>query len=368
MRKWLFLWLMGLTTTSLFAQKFVYQSGVHSFFNNNEFTGCTVKTSQTMTGVHFVPQIGFSYQEKHHIFVGIDAMHEFGSERAVDFYDPVAYYQFDGKPFVFYMGAFPRKPLLTHYPRMFFRDSVQNYRPVMNGIFWEYRSKKDDYANLWLDWISRQSEQRREAFFMGWSGKVHFGIFYGQHLGYMFHFAATKNPSTPESVQDNGLMLTSAGVDLSKRVNFEKLELNIGWSSGLEQDRGTDDGWRHSRGFLSELKVEYRGIGLLNTLYSGRGQQVFHNRFPDGLYWGDQVYRASKYDRADFYVDFIKNQVVNVRLTYSLHFLEKKMFHEQTLNATFDLDNLNKKNAQTDNHIHFFEILRRKIGRNQVSE
>jgi len=347
MKKWLFLCLfMGGTITITFAQKFVYQAGVHSFFNNNEFAGCSVKRSQTMAGVHFVPQLGFSYQKKHRIFVGVDAMHEFGSEQAVDFYDPVAYYQFDSKPFVFYMGAFPRKPLLNHYPRMFFRDSVLNYRPIMNGLFWEFRSKKDNSANLWLDWTGRQSEQRREAFFMGWSGRVYFGFFYGQHLGYMFHYASSINPPTPEDVQDNGLILTSTGIDLAKKANFEKLELNAGWSAGLERDRGSNDGWQRSRGFLSELKIEYRGIGLLNTLYAGREQQIFYNRFPDGLYWGDEVYRASKYDRADFYVYFIKNQAASVKFIYSLHFLENKMFHEQSLYATFDLDNLSKNKPE----------------------
>ena len=347
MKKWFFIWLLAWFLTSWsHAQKFVYQAGVHSFFNNNEFTGCSVKTSQTMAGVHFVPQLGFSYQEKHRIFVGMDAMHEFGSDRAIDLCLPVAYYQFDSQPFVFYMGAFPRKPLLSNYPRMFFRDSVSFYCPVVNGLFWEYRSKKDDYMNVWLDWTSRQTEQRRENFFMGWSGKFHFGIFYAQHFGYMFHFAGRINPPTPEPVQDNGLMLTSIGIDLAKKADFEKLEFNAGLSAGLEQDRGTADGWRRSRGFFSELKVEYRGLGLLNTLYSGRGQQISYNRFQGELYWGDQVYRASKYNRSDFYVYFIKNDAASVRLIYSLHFLENKMFHEQSLYATFDLNNLSKNKSE----------------------
>ena len=347
MKKWFFagllIWASAIVS---FAQEFVYQAGVHSFFNNNEFIGSEVKTSQTMAGVHFVPQLGLSFQEKHRIFAGIDAMKEFGSDRAVDFYDPVAYYQFDSRPFVFYMGAFPRKPLLENYPRMFFQDSVRNIRPILNGIFWEYRSPKDDYMNVWLDWTSRQSDTRRETFFMGWSGKYQLGVLYAQHFGYMFHFAGRMIQTVHEPVHDNGLMLTSIGIDLAKKANFEKLELNGGFSAGLDRDRGSDDGWRRSRGFLSELKVEYRGIGLLNTLYSGQGQQFFYNRHPQGLYWGDQTYRASKYDRADLYMYFIKNHAASVKLIYSFHFLENKLFHEQSLYAVFDLDNLKKKNPE----------------------
>ena len=346
MVKWFFLWFFIVATSSLsFAQKFVYQAGIHSFFNNNEFIGSEVKTSQTMAGVHFVPQLGLSFQEKHRIFVGADAMQEFGSDKAIDFFDPIAYYQFDSQPFIFYMGAFPRKPLLDNYPRMFFQDSIHNCRPIMNGIFWEFRSKKDDYLNVWLDWTSRQTEKRRENFFMGWSGKYQLGVVYGQHIGYMFHFAGRMNPPVHEPVHDNGLMLTSLGIDLAKKANFEKLELNAGYSVGLDRNRGDDDGWHRSRGFLSELKVEYRGIGLLNTFYSGQGQQFFYNQFQNQLYWGDQAYRATSYDRADLYVYFIKTHVACVKLIYSFHFLENKMFHEQALYATFDLNNLPQKKA-----------------------
>ena len=296
-----------------------------------------------MAGVHFAPQLGLSFEEKHFIFAGLDVLHEFGSDQAIDGIHPVAYYQLNQKPFVFYMGAFPRKPLLDKYPRMFFQDSINNYRPVINGLFWEYRSNKDDYINAWLDWTGRQSYERREAFFMGWSGRFNFDILYGQHFGYMFHYASSMNPAIPEPVHDNGLMLTSIGIDLAEKVNFEKMELNAGWAIGLERDRGSDDGWHKPQGFASEIKVEYRGIGLFNTLYSGDKRQVFFDRHQTNLYWGDQAYRASKYDRADLYICFIKNPVVHVKFIYTLHFLEQKMFHEQSLYATFDLDNLPKK-------------------------
>jgi len=340
---YLLLVLTGFSITTSFAQNFVWQAGVHSFFNNNEFSGSTYKASQTMAGVHFVPQIGLSYQDNHRFFVGFDVMSEFGSDKTIDLFSPVAYYQFDGEYFNFYMGAFPRKSLLNKYPRMFFQDSVLNYRPVINGLFWEYRSKKDDYINAWLDWTGRQSYDQREAFFMAWSGRYNLGMLYVQHFFYMFHYASSIAPLTPQPVQDNGLALTSTGIDLTKKYsNFEKLELNIGWSVGLDRNRGSDEGWKAPNGFLSEFNIEYRGIGLLNTIYIGQGQQTFYNQHKNNLYWGDPVYRASKYNRADLYVEFIKNGFANVKFICSLHFLENKLFHEQSLYATIDLDNIGK--------------------------
>ena len=330
------------TSASVFSQEMLWKAGVHSFFDNKEFAGCSVEDSETMAGTHFVPQIGLGFAGKHRVYVGVDVMHEFGSDKAVDFYDPIAYYEYDGKPFRFYMGAFPRKPLLDNYPRMFFQDSISNYRPTMNGFFWELYNK-NDYFNIWLDWTGRQTYTRRETFFMGWSGKYNLGIFYGQHLGYMYHFAKPADLDFQGSVQDNGLVLTSIGIDLSKKTDFEKLEANAGWALGLEQDRGTDYGWHPQQGFLSEIKAEYKGLGLFNTLYTGAGQQISYNRFGNTLYWGNSIYRLKQYDRLDGYICFLKNSVLEVKFTYSLHFAEGDMFHEQALYATFNIDNLKKK-------------------------
>ena len=330
--------LVGFSINFSFAQEFLWQFGVHSFFNNNEFAGSSIKNSQTMAGARFAPQIGFGYDERHRAFIGIDALQEFGSYKGIDDFAPVAYYQFDDERFVFYMGAFPRKQAIDNYPRMFFQDSIKNYRPIMNGFFWEFRSPKDDCFNVWLDWTGRQTAKTREAFFMGWSGRYNRGIFYGIHYGYMFHYAGSMNPVIPESVIDNGLLLTSIGVSLSENTNFEKLDLNVGWLVGLERDRGASKKWQNPNGFISELKVEYRGVGLFNSFYSGNRQQIRYHLHQNSLYWGDPAYRAKTYNRTDFYINFIRNSAVNVKFIYSLHFLERNMYHEQSLYATFDLD------------------------------
>lgn len=341
MKKYLFLLVFGGLVFSASAQEFVWKAGLHSFFENNEFAGSKVQTSQTMSGVHLAPEIGISFRQKHRIYAGIDMLHEFGSNKAVDYYDPIVYYEFDGKPFRFYMGAFPRRMALSRYPRMFFQDSIQNYRPVVTGLFWEYYTK-DNYLNVWLDWTSRQTYERHEAFFMGWSGRYNLGMFYGQHFGYMFHFAGVMDPEIHEGLHDNGLLLTSLGIDLASKANFQKLDFNVGWSVGLERDRSMGD-WNTPHGLLSEIKAEYRGIGIFNTYYRGKSQQVFYDDHRSELYWGDPIYRSKEYNRTDVYIHFIKNSVVNVKLAYSLHFTEKNIYHQQALYATFDIGNMQKK-------------------------
>ena len=347
MRRILFFFILLLGFTTLSSQEFIWKADVNSFFDNMEFSKSKVQNSQTMAGVHAVPELGVSWKKRHRILVGIDVMHEFGSKYVIDYYDPIAYYEYDGKPFRFYMGAFPRNMVLDRYPRMFFSDSINNYRPNINGLFWELRSNKD-YVNVWLDWTSRQTEERHETFFMGWSGKYNLGIFYGQHFGYMFHFAGRMNVEEP--VYDNGLMLTSLGIDLSNKWGFEKLEANVGWSVGLDRNRSLSK-WHTAHGLLSEIKVEYKGFGLFNTYYRGRSQQHFYDLHTNDLYWGDKIYRSKEYNRTDLYIQFFNTNVVKVRLIYSLHFTEKKMYNEQALYASFNLDNFREKEEKKYKYI-----------------
>jgi hypothetical protein len=340
----LFFFVFAGVFTSLFSQDVVWKMGVHSFFDNAEFSGSSVQNSQTMGGAHFAPELGLSWQNKHRLFGGIDVLHEFGSNKAIDYYDPILYYEYTGKRLHFYMGTIPRQFVLDKYPRMFFQDSVMNYRPVINGFFWEFKSAAN-YANIWLDWISRQTKERHESFFMGWSGRYNRNIFYLQHFGYMFHFAKVKDPVVEESVHDNGLVLTSLGLDLASTTGFENLEANVGYSLGLDRERSRNF-WNVPKGILAEVKVEYRGIGLFNTYYKGNRQQVYYSDHSNELYWGDPIYRSNEYDRIDFFINFIKSDVVKIKFAYSLHLTEKQMYHEQSIYATFDLDNLKNKKKE----------------------
>jgi len=326
-----------------FSQDILYKIGLHNFFDNNEFAGCPVGFSQTMAGVHFAPQIGLGLDSVHRIFVGVDAMHEYGSTQAIGYYDPIAYYEYAGKVFRFDMGAFPRAMALDKYPLFFIQDSINNYRPIMNGVFWEFTPQDGDYINTWLDWTSRQTYTRRETFYAGWSGRYHWKVLYGQHFGYIYHFASNANPDDHTPVHDNGRIWTALGVNLASKTPFDKLDFNAGWAVGLERDRAAIDKWIALQGLLLELRVEYRGIGIFNTFYRGASQYKYYDAYGSQLYWGDRLYQATHYDRLDMYVTLMKTSNVFLKFSFTLHFVDSGMFAEQQFTATYDLDNLKNK-------------------------
>lgn len=334
---WIFL-LCFLLTTKTIAQDINWKVDLFSFFDNTEFGRSKVQVPQTMAGTQLAPEFGIRWDSLHSVSVGVNLLHEFGSNKAIDKFSPTAYYEFNRKQFRFLMGAFPRNYVIEKYPRIFFQDSITYYRPNINGIFWEVH-KNQNYFNVWLDWTSRQSPTRHEAFFMGFSGKYNIGVFYLQHFGYMFHFAGVMNPVVQEALHDNGLFLTSAGVDLAGMTIFDKLNVNAGWVAGLEDARSEQTGWLKHYGLLVEARVEYKGVGIFNSFYKGASQMAFYNDHSNELYWGDPIYRAKTYNRSDLYINFIHNKVVNLKLVYSLHFVENTMYHEQSLKATFNLNN-----------------------------
>jgi hypothetical protein len=319
------------------AQEKTWNVGLFSFFDNVEFGGSAVKIPQTMSGIMLAPEAGLRWDSVHSIVAGVNIMHEFGSVVAIDNFYPTAYYKYNNDHIRFLMGAFPRQGYLDKLSRIFFQDSVYYYRPNINGMFLELGDEKK-FVNVWLDWTGRQSETIREAFFLGFSGRYSFGRLYFQHSGSIFHFASRMNPFINEPLHDNLLFHTSAGIDFSGMTILETLDINAGWVAGLERSRADNARFIGLHGLLAEVRAGYKFFELFNSFYAGEGIMYFYGDHGNDLYWGDPAYRAKVYNRADLSLNFVNNRFINLKLTYSLHFLEGRVYHEQMLKMRVNLN------------------------------
>jgi hypothetical protein len=322
-----------------FPQEANWRLDLYNFFDNVEFGRSAYKIPQTMAGIAVSPEAGVVWDTVNKVNIGVSLIHEYGSPEAIAGFFPTAYYESDRGPLRFVMGAFPRSRTLGSYPRLFFQDSVSYYRPNINGLFTEYR-KGDNYLNVWIDWTGRQSLTVNEQFFIGFSGKYKTGIFYVQHYGAMFHYAAKSDPVVEEPLHDNLLFLTSAGIDLAGKTLFDKLETNVGWAVRRERSRADNSGWITSGGFMMETRIEYKWFGFFNTFFKGDNMMYYYPELGNKLYWGDPLYRSGNSDRADFYISFLRHSTVNLNFTYSLAFLEKRIYHEQMLKVIVNLNSL----------------------------
>jgi hypothetical protein len=323
------------------AQELQWKAGLNYFFDNTEYAKSTLTRDQTMTGVHFSPEIGVRWDSVHAIFAGVDVLKTAGSQQFIDKVSPIAYYRFQKKNSTFFAGAFPRSELLSNYSDLFFQDSVNYYVSTIQGLFWEVK-KENSFFNLWLDWNGHQTPANRETFFIGTSAYKKTGILFADFQSYLFHFANTR-PRTPEfNVCDNLLAQLSVGANYSNQSGLDTLLFSVGVLAGYERDRGLANGTHTPIGAVVRLNAEYYGFGTQNTLYAGQDRNIFYSKYNTGMYWNNPFLRSGFYVQSKWYLNFIRSANVNGRIGLNLHFSEGKIMYEQVLTLKAMLDNSQK--------------------------
>ena len=326
------------------AQDLQWKAGVNYFFDNTEYELSSFTQDQTMKGVHFSPEIGMSWDQSHAIFGGIDALKISGTKVFLDKIDFTAYYQYHSDNVTFKVGSFPRENLLSNYSDFFFQDSILYFRPVIQGVFWQVGSPKA-YANLWLDWVSHQTAVNREAFYVGASAHKLYGSIIADFQSYIFHYANV-NPTNPAlSVCDNALSHISLGYTYANKQGLDTLLFAVGALAGFERDRGKGDAGYAPVGAVIRANVQYRGVGLKNTLYLGNPRMSMYTQFGGDFYWSNPFLRSSSYLQSKLYYNLFNNRWVEGKIGVNLHFTEQKVFFQQTFSAVVSLNSLSKECA-----------------------
>jgi hypothetical protein len=306
--KYLLACLIWLTTLiGLRAQEFVYNIGYLGFFDNREYFNEFVN-DQTFFGSQVSGELGYSFNENNRIMAGANYVYEFGSKGEWIVPDFTAYYYGKRKNLGLYLGSFPRVNIIN-MPLALMTDTFQYYRPNVEGILIEYKTTGFRH-NIWIDWTSRQSYQKRETFLLGFSGFAKKGIFIYQHHFVMTHLAHSLNHNSDERIRDNAGFSVKPGLDLSKVTGLDSLAFSAGVLGSYDRIRSIYD-FRFPIGFLGEIVAEYRGFGLHGTLYSGESQIITS---------GDGFYKSSFYSRADAYYQ-VSNSNIDGKLQFSFHFL-----------------------------------------------
>lgn len=300
---------------------------VYSFFDNREFSNNPYMHSHTMTGIRYAPQLGVE-KGPHSFYAGVNFLNEFGSPSLNDNKEPVCYYHYDSNPFQFYFGCFSRE-LLTEdsYPDVFFDDSISYYNPNINGFLLKY-NKSALKGNFYLDWAGRRSDTVHEAFFIG--GDLTYkrkSIFVETHF-YSYHFAASNEDL---GVRDNLLGDLAFGLDLTSKSSFDTLIVKAGALGNAERNRDLNTGWKSSGGGFVYLDIAYKGLGVKNNFYFGKGIMKDYNEYGSKVYWGNPLYRGDYYDRFDLYYTFVKDDIADLRIKFSGHFTEGKLHYGQYL-------------------------------------
>lgn len=267
------------------------------FFDNREYKEFVLR-SRTYSGTRLNVDVGLNLDSLHHFIVGVNALHEFGANPFFVKVNPVAYYSFTGKKWLFNAGEFPREGLLTDYPRAMLNDTLRYYRPNVEGLLTKFHS---DHVSetVWIDWVSRQTNTDREQFLFGLSGKYKpalRGPFYVSHYFFLLHDAGPAVEIPNDHIQDNGAAQLRLGLDFSHKTMFDSLTVEAGGMLSLERIRGID-GFQKPAGFVASAFLSYKRFALYDEFYKGQG----HN-----ITFGDAYYRYKTYNRLDIiYTPFL---------------------------------------------------------------
>lgn len=335
------------------AQELQWKTGFNYFFDNTEFARSSITIPQTMTGVHLSPEIGVKWDSAHSVFAGLDVLKNSGTSNVIDKTDVIAYYQYLTTATTFRAGSFQREEVLSNYSNLFFQDSVKNFRPLIQGIFWQVK-KNSSYFNLWLDWVSHQTDLNREIFFVGASGHKRLGFLFADFQSYLYHFAGRAN-NPYDHLCDNALGHFSVGVDYSNKHGLDTLLFAVGVLAGYERDRDDENNRTYTPvGAILRLNAEYRGIGLDNMLYVGQPRMNLYKNYGGNLYWSNPFLRSKYYLESKFYLNVIQTSYVEGRIASKFHFSEGEIMYEQTFNLSVSLNNFSKHRKNQKNRAFNF--------------
>ncbi len=322
-----------------YSQKYNWAVDYNYFFDNTEFSGSKYAIPQTMTGMHFIPSFNISFDQNSKIIVGTDILMLSGEIPRIHDFFPTIYYQYKKNNNLFFAGAFPRSKSIIDYSDFLFADSINYFRPNLNGIYWKLGSKRS-YFNVWLDWTGHQSATQRETFYAGLSAKVSFiNYFYADIKSYLFHYAKTK-PSLPDDhVCDNAQAIISLGYYNPHFLIYNSLKIAVGIYSGFERERGT--GLQDlPTGYFGQLVFDNKFAGFDSKLYFGDPRMILYSKYGNGLYWGNPLLQSGKFYENKFFIKIFNNKNVQAKLGYNLNFAEETVYHEQTLTLNVSLDNI----------------------------
>jgi hypothetical protein len=298
------------------------------FLDNREYKDFVAR-SRTYSGTRTALDFGLNVDSLNHFIVGANAIHEFGAMPYFLKVDPVAYYSFKNKNWLFNIGEFPREGLLDDYPRALLNDTLRYYRPNVEGMLIRFNNNKNFKETFWLDWVSRQTDTQREEFLFGMSGKYSpwTGPFYISHYFLLLHDAGAAILTPNDHITDNGGAQVRLGVDFSHKTFLDSLSVEVGGMASLERTRGVDQ-LQTPKGVVASAYLSYKRFALFDEFYKGQGSHIFY---------GDAFYEKTTYNRLDFIITpFVGNRVKG-QFIFSVHRTPGFTSNQEAFRVTYDL-------------------------------
>ncbi len=336
------------------AQELRWSVGMDYFFDNMEYKPSQYADARTLQGIWFNALGGVSWDSTNTLVAGVNLLKMPGMNHAIDKAEVTLYYNYENEKVQFRAGAFPRREVLSNYSDFFFRDSVNQFMPLMQGIFWQL-GKENNFVNAWMDWTGYSTAEKRESFFLGLSGKTSKGLFFADFQSSLFHLAGNYPNDGRFGVSEVIQGIASVGLEYSFGNHF-RMMTSAGIFAAVERDRKADETYRPV-GFTARFNAEYMGVGTENMLYAGDPRMRLFERYGSQLYWGNPYLQGSRYLQSKWYIRLIDSERTKLRLNCNMHFSEGALLFQQALALTVTVGTLRpqQQNSREYTWMRFFQ-------------
>ena len=293
------------------------KADIHATFTgilDNRELGNSHSISQTIFGGRTDATFGYRLDHKNQLRIGAGYFQEFGASAKNNPAHLLMYYNYEGRNSSFFMGSFPRNATIS-YPTSLFSDSLTYYRPHVHGGYFR-AFNRFIIQDIWIDWVSRQTDEDPEHFLFGASGSIHYGGFFLNHHFKMYHMVGPRQRLPGESIHDNGGIFLSTGYRKNGHKPFDTLEFQSGYLLTLNRVRSLEQ-WDTPGGLVVKGKVYAFNLGIDVMAFKGNSQKVL---------LGDPLYRADSYGRIDLsYGRTTSNGAVTYRYFQAFHLIENRV-------------------------------------------
>ena len=264
-------------------------------FDNAEYSGSNIATSETLFGISIAPALRFEWNEKHNLAVGVNMQKMFGSARFLDNIDLIAYYQFRNENYGAVAGIFRREKLMGRYSEAFFSNAWLANNRLVQGLALQYNDK-NGFVELVADWNGMYSLERREQFRILASGEGRFAkVMYAGASAEMHHYA--NRADFRYNVVDDIVINPYVGVEFNAFFDFD---IRLGYLRSLQRDRLVTGDWKAPLGGELFFRMSRWGVFISNNLYVGDDLMPLYNSVgKEGTIYGTDLYAADPFYRTE---------------------------------------------------------------------
>jgi hypothetical protein len=222
------------------------------------------------------------------------------------------------------MGNFARKGRVD-FPLAMLTDTLQYYRPNIEGLYSGFKWKWGK-QNVFIDWISRQTDTIRENFMVGFSGEMFYNNIFIENYFLMYHDAGPAVDIPGDHIKEYLGFSILGGIRTKEDAKIEGY-VKAGLLNSNFRERNVTDGSIIGNSLYAEAFGRYSNYGIKATLHTG-DSHIF--------IFGDRFFRAKNYLRTDVIWYFINYKNIKARFNLSFHILNwNDLDHQQQLSIVY---------------------------------